>query len=229
MMGIIGAVLGFLLKAIGFLLLFILAVLVIVLITPIKIGVIYPELTVYVRWNGIKYTILPMKKKDKKEKKKKPEIAEGHNKPAENTAGKPEQAEGNKPAKSEKKPKKKKESFLKKLTVEKIKAIIKIVFGLSRKILKGITFEQLYIMLTVADEDKAKMAEDYGKLCIVLIEAQPVLESIFTVKDQHINVGMDFSRSEMAVACDLIVYVRPVTLLIAAVAALIQIKKEGII
>ena len=232
MMGIIGAVLGFIFKAIGFLLLFILAVLVIVLITPIKIGVIYPELTVYVKWNGIKYTILPMKKKDKKdkkEKKKKPEIAEGHNKPAENTAEKPEQAEGNKPAKSEKKPKKNKESFLKKLTVEKIKAIIKIVFGLSRKILKGITFEQLYVMLTVADEDKAKMAEDYGKLCIVLIEAQPVLESIFTVKDQHINVGMDFSRSEMAVACDLIVYVRPVTLLIAAVAALIQIKKEGII
>ena len=232
MMGIIGAVLGFLLKAIGFLLLFILAVLVIVLITPIKIGVIYPELTVYVKWNGIKYTILPMKKKDKKdkkEKKKKPKQAENHNKPAENTAGKPEQAEGNKPAKSEKKPKKKKESFLKKLTVEKIKAIIKIVFGLSRKILKGITFEQLYVMLTVADEDKAKMAEDYGKLCIVLIEAQPVLESIFTVKDQHINVGMDFSKSEMAVACDLIVYVRPVTLLIAAVAALIQIKKEGII
>ena len=232
MMGIIGAVLGFIFKAIGFLLLFILAVLVIVLITPIKIGVIYPELTVYVKWNGIKYTILPMKKKDKKdkkEKKKKPEIAEGHNKPAENTAEKPEQAEGKKPAKSEKKPKKKKESFLKKLTVEKIKAIIKIVFGLSRKILKGITFEQLYIMLMVADEDKAKMAQDYGKLCIVLIEAQPVLESIFTVKDQHINVGMDFSRSEMAVACDLIVYVRPVTLLIAAVAALIQIKKEGII
>lgn len=235
MMGIIGAVLGFLLKAIGFLLLFILAVLVIVLITPIKIGVIYPELTVYVKWNGIKYTILPMKKKDKKDKKekkkkkKKPEIAEGHNKPAENTAGKTEQAEGNKPAKSEKKPKKKKESFLKKLTVEKIKAIIKIVFGLSRKILKGITFEQLYVMLTVADEDKAKMAQDYGKLCIVLIEAQPVLESIFTVKDQHINVGMDFSKSEMAVACDVIVYVRPVTLLIVAVAALIQIKKEGII
>ena len=232
MMGIIGAVLGFLLKAIGFLLLFILAVLVIVLITPIKIGVIYPELTVDVKWNGIKYTILPMKKKDKKdkkEKKKKPKQAENHNKPAENTAEKPEQAEGNKPAKSEKKPKKKKESFLKKLTVEKIKAIIKIVFGLSRKILKGITFEQLYVMLTVADEDKAKMAQDYGKLCIVLIEAQPVLESIFTVKDQHINVGMDFSRSEMAVACDLIVYVRPVTLLIAAVAALIQIKKEGII
>ena len=232
MMGIIGAVLGFIFKAIGFLLLFILAVLVIVLITPIKIGVIYPELTVYVKWNGIKYTILPMKKKDKKdkkEKKKKPEIAEGHNKPAENTAEKPEQAEENKPAKSEKKPKKKKESFLKKLTVEKIKAIIKIVFGLSRKILKGITFEQLYVMLTVADEDKAKMAQDYGKLCIVLIEAQPVLESIFTVKDQHINVGMDFSKSEMAVACDLIVYVRPVTLLIAAVAALIQIKKEGII
>lgn len=232
MMGIIGAVLGFIFKAIGFLLLFILAVLVIVLITPIKIGVIYPELTVYVKWNGIKYTILPMKKKDKKdkkEKKKKPKQAENHNKPAENTAEKPEQAEGNKPAKSEKKPKKKKESFLKKLTVEKIKAIIKIVFGLSRKILKGIVFEQLYVMLTVADEDKAKMAEDYGKLCIVLIEAQPVLESIFTVKDQHINVGMDFSKSEMAVACDLIVYVRPVTLLIAAVAALIQIKKEGII
>ena len=232
MMGIIGAVLGFIFKAIGFLLLFILAVLVIVLITPIKIGVIYPELTVYVKWNGIKYTILPMKKKDKKdkkEKKKKPEIAENHNKPAENTAEKPEQADGNKPVKSEKKPKKKKESFLKKLTVEKIKAIIKIVFGLSRKILKGITFEQLYIMLMVADEDKAKMAQDYGKLCIVLIEAQPVLESIFTVKDQHINVGMDFSKSEMAVACDVIVYVRPVTLLIAAVAALIQIKKEGII
>ena len=67
MMGIIGAVLGFILKAIGFVLLFVLAVLVIVLITPIKIGVIYPELTVYVKWNGIKYTILPMKKKDKKD------------------------------------------------------------------------------------------------------------------------------------------------------------------
>lgn len=234
-LGIIGTVLGFILKLIGFVLLFILAVLVIVLITPIKIGVIYPELTVYVKWNGIKYTILPMKKKDKKDKKdkkkKKPEIAEAHNKKDEKPAetSQAQTAENKKPAKAEKKPKKEKESFVKKLTVEKIKAIIKIVFGLSRKILKGITFEQLYLMLVVADEDKAKMAEDYGKLCIVLIEAQPVLEKIFTIKDQHINVGMDFSKSEMAVACDLIVYVRPVTLLIAAVAALIQIKKEGII
>lgn len=233
-LGIIGAVLGFILKLIGFVLLFILAVLVIVLITPIKIGVIYPELTVYVKWNGIKYTILPMKKKDKKDKKdkkKKPEIAEAHNKKDEKPAetSQAQTAENKKPAKAEKKPKKEKESFIKKLTVEKIKAIIRIVFGLSRKILKGITFEQLYLMLVVADEDKAKMAEDYGKLCIVLIEAQPVLEKIFTIKDQHINVGMDFSKSEMAVACDLIVYVRPVTLLIAAVAALIQIKKEGII
>ncbi|MBQ6933417.1 MAG: hypothetical protein IJN37_03405 [Clostridia bacterium] len=233
-LGIIGAVLGFILKLIGFVLLFILAVLVIVLITPIKIGVVYPELTVYVKWNGIKYTILPMKKKDKKDKKdkkKKPEIAEAHNKKDEkpDETAQAQTAENKKPAKAEKKPKKEKESFIKKLTVEKIKAIIKIVFGLSRKILKGITFEQLYLMLVVADEDKAKMAEDYGKLCIVLIEAQPVLEKIFTIKDQHINVGMDFSKSEMAVACDLIVYVRPVTLLIAAVAALIQIKKEGII
>ncbi len=231
-LGIIGAVLGFILKLIGFVLLFILAVLIIVLITPIKIGVIYPELTVYVKWNGIKYTILPMKKKDKKDKKKKkPEIAEAHNKKDEKPAetSQAQTAENKKPAKAEKKPKKEKESFIKKLTVEKIKAIIRIVFGLSRKILKGITFEQLYLMLVVADEDKAKMAEDYGKLCIVLIEAQPVLEKIFTIKDQHINVGMDFSKSEMAVACDLIVYVRPVTLLIAAVAALIQIKKEGII
>lgn len=234
-LGIIGAVLGFILKAIGFVLLFILAVLIIVLITPIKIGVVYPELTVYVKWNGIKYTILPMKKKDKKDKKdkkkKKPEIAEAHNKKDEKPAetSQAQTAENKKPAKAEKKPKKEKESFIKKLTVEKIKAIIRIVFGLSRKILKGITFEQLYLMLVVADEDKAKMAEDYGKLCIVLIEAQPVLEKIFTIKDQHINVGMDFSKSEMAVACDLIVYVRPVTLLIAAVAALIQIKKEGII
>ena len=234
-LGIIGAVLGFILKAIGFVLLFILALLIIVLITPIKIGVVYPELTVYVKWNGIKYTILPMKKKDKKEKKdkkkKKPEIAEAHNKKDEKPAetAQAQTAENKKPAKAEKKPKKEKESFIKKLTVEKIKAIIRIVFRLSRKILKGITFEQLYLMLVVADEDKAKMAEDYGKLCIVLIEAQPVLEKIFTIKDQHINVGMDFSKSEMAVACDLIVYVRPVTLLIAAVAALIQIKKEGII
>ncbi|MBQ7086421.1 MAG: hypothetical protein IJM96_02980 [Clostridia bacterium] len=234
-LGIIAAVLGFILKLIGFVLLFILALLVIVLITPIKIGVVYPELTVYVKWNGIKYTILPMKKKDKKDKKdkkkKKPEIAEAHNKKDEKPAetSQAQTAENKKPAKAEKKPKKEKESFIKKLTVEKIKAIIRIVFGLSRKILKGITFEQLYLMLVVADEDKAKMAEDYGKLCIVLIEAQPVLEKIFTIKDQHINVGMDFSKSEMAVACDLIVYVRPVTLLIAAVAALIQIKKEGII
>ena len=234
-LGIIGAVLGFIFKAIGFVLLFILAVLVIVLITPIKIGVIYPELTVYVKWNGIKYTILPMKKKDKKDKKdkkkKKPEIAEAHNKKDEkpDETSQAQTAENKKPAKAEKKPKKEKESFIKKLTVEKIKAIIRIVFGLSRKILKGITFEQLYLMLVVADEDKAKMAQDYGKLCIVLIEAQPVLEKIFTIKDQHINVGMDFSKNEMAVACDLIVYVRPVTLLIAAVAALIQIKKEGII
>ena len=234
-LGIIAAVLGFILKLIGFVLLFILALLVIVLITPIKIGVVYPELTVYVKWNGIKYTILPMKKKDKKDKKdkkkKKPEIAEAHNKKDEKPAetSQAQTAENKKPAKAEKKPKKEKESFIKKLTVEKIKAIIRIVFGLSRKILKGITFEQLYLMLVVADEDKAKMAEDYGKLCIVLIEAQPVLEKIFTIKDQHINVGMDFSKSEMAVACNLIVYVRPVTLLIAAVAALIQIKKEGII
>ncbi|MBR5265672.1 MAG: hypothetical protein IKV63_03565 [Clostridia bacterium] len=226
MMGIIGAVLGFILKTIGILLLVVLALILIILITPVKIGIVYPELSLWVSWNGIKYTILPSKPKEKKEKKEKKD-KKPKKKPESAAADKPQQTEqsGKKPDK----PKKKKESFVKKLTFEKIKKIISIVLSLSGKILKGIVFEQLYMVITVADEDKAKMAQDYGKLCILLIETQPVLEKVFTIKDQHVNVGMDFSKSETAIACDLIVYVRPGTLLLAAVAALIKILKEGIL
>ncbi|MBR4879271.1 MAG: hypothetical protein IKU13_05515 [Clostridia bacterium] len=226
MMGIIGAVLGFILKTIGILLLVVLALILIILITPVKIGIVYPELSLWVSWNGIKYTILPSKPKEKKVKKEKKD-KKPKKKPESAAADKPQQTEqsGKKPDK----PKKKKESFVKKLTFEKIKKIISIVLSLSKKILKGIVFEQLYMVITVADEDKAKMAQDYGKLCILLIETQPVLEKVFTIKDQHVNVGMDFSKSETAIACDLIVYVRPGTLLLAAVAALIKILKEGIL
>ena len=230
MMGIIGAVLGFILKTIGILLLVVLALILIILITPVKIGIVYPELSLWVSWNGIKYTILPSKPKEKKEKKEKKD-KKPKKKPESAAADKPQQTE-QKPEQSGKKPdkpKKKKESFVKKLTFEKIKKIISIVLSLSGKILKGIVFEQLYMVITVADEDKAKMAQDYGKLCILLIETQPMLEKVFTIKDQHINVGMDFSKSETAIACDLIVYVRPGTLLLAAVAALIKILKEGIL
>ena len=229
MMGIIGAVLGFLLKAIGILLLVVLALIVIILVTPVKIGVVYPELSLWVSWNGIKYTILPSKPKEKKEGREKKD------KKGKKAEKKPEKTEQTKPegssqsSKKPEKPKKKKESFVKKLTFEKIKKILAIVLSLSKRILKGIVFEQLYMVITVADEDKAKMAQDYGKLCILLIETQPMLEKVFTIKDQHINVGMDFSKSETAIACDLIVYVRPGTLLVAAVAALIKILKEGIL
>ena len=61
----IGFTLLFLLKLLGLILLIFLVVLIIVLVTPIKIGITYQELLVYVKWNGIKYQIYPMKERKK--------------------------------------------------------------------------------------------------------------------------------------------------------------------
>lgn len=227
-MGIIGAIFLFLLKTLLWVLAVLIVLLLIVLITPVKISFVYPDTEIYVKWNGIKYKLYPMKKRPKKEKKPKEKQGDIVKADKDILEQKPAIEGESRVEKTTKKPKEK-PKLLQNLTKEKIKSILKIVFSLSKRLLKAITFEQLYVVLTMANEDKAKLAQNYGQVCALLTQTQPVFEKVFTVKDQHINVGLDFARQETVIAADVIVYVRPVTLLITALSALIKIKKEGII
>lgn len=266
--GIIWGVILFILKLIMWLLVIFLALLTVILVTPFKIGVIYPQLKVHVMWNGIKYTLYPVKKKKEKTEKSveneplkdKPSDINDSQRQGDIKAEETADTEGEKNTvntgsddntnsidntksiekeetpQGEKQKKKAKKQGGKSLFGERFNSIdfdkasklIKIALGAVKKILKGVVIERLYGGISVADKDKARLGITYGRMAALLTAIQPIIDDIFVIKHQHINLMADFEGEKWRYACDIIVYIRPITAVLAIAAAYIKIRKEGI-
>ena len=89
-----------------------------------------------------------------------------------------------------------------------------------RKICKGFHFSKLYLDIKVADEDAYKCAMNYGRMCFAVYNSLELLNEIFTVKPEHIDVYAAFGEEKSAYNVSFTVRFRLGTAVGAAIAFL---------
>lgn len=158
------------------------------------------------------FTLVPTKKKPKKQKKKIP---------------KKKKEPSKKTGKKEKKP-----SYLKKLSDKKglsglvlmLTEIVKLIGTTAKGIYSNIVIEKLNLDITIVGDDAADTALKYGKLCGVFYSAVSVIcDNVKEVYDYNVNVTPDFDDEAKAkVFADTKLYIRVFYVLKYALKALFK-------
>ena len=160
----------------------------------------------------LKFTLVPAKKKSKKQKKKIP---------------KKKKEQSKKTAKKEKKP-----SKLKKLSDKKglsgllsmLSEIVKLIGTTAKGIYSNIVIEKLDLDITIVGTDAADTALKYGKLCGVFYSAVSVIcDNVKEVYDYNIDIKPDFDdEAKGKIFADTKLYIRTFYVLKYALKALFK-------
>lgn len=174
------------------------ALLIVFLQIPVKIRASYEDGAplLWFRYGPLKLQLFPAAEKGEKEKKKPPK----------------------------EKPKKEKEKKPgAKINMEQIlyalETLPPILGRALRRTGRSIRFQPLKVYVLVAGEDPADTALLYGRLEAALYGAVPVLERVMRIKDEDIQLFLDFSVRRMDVIADVGAAVRPGSLLWIALRA----------
>lgn len=212
-------VLGFVLKAIGYILLFLLALGVLLMVVPVTLKIDFREnqLTLKVRVLFVYLTVFPWKfgkgKQTDKPKKAKPQKAKKPKKP------KPE------------KPKKEKAPMTAEDILNLVKRIASSVSEAMKFVLRGFWIRNVEILIPIKGEDAAAVAENWGKLQVVLVNTQAVLGNFLNIRYKSVVMIPDFAekyQDRFVFACKIIV--SPVIMLVAGIAGgvhFLRYKKRG--
>ena len=179
-----------------------LAVAVVAVLLPskvkVRIGYIENEFVLSFKLLFFKYTVSPEKKKKKKKKKK---------------------TEAKKPEKTEKK---KKDGFFKSQTsgfgVYDYIELIKIVL---EKFVAKIYFEKLEVDITVASDDAAQTALNFGRLNAAIYPLVGLINGHKKIKSLHIGITPDFTKTNSVYNAEAVAYIR-IYNVIAAVISIIK-------
>ena len=180
-----------------------LGILVVLLILPLGVSLRYDEagVRVLVLAGPVRFIVFPAKKKEEKPKKKEPPKASGE---ASGSAGEPAQEkkpaalpEAPKPPAAEKKPEEDEApggSWMDFLPL--VELTLKFVgefFG------KTLHIDVLYLKLTMAGDDPADLAINYGRAWAALGNLWPRIDDLLTIKKRDIRLQCDFEASETLV------------------------------
>lgn len=87
-------------------------------------------------------------------------------------------------------------------------------------ILRAPTLDLVRLKIDVGDEDPAKCAISYGRICAAVGAGIPVVEGIFRVKKRQINVNCCFERSGTEIDADVVLTLRIFEIIALAVGLL---------
>lgn len=157
-------------------LIIILAVLALILFTPLGVSAAYlgGELSLAVRVMFFNITVFPAKEKEKK-KEKKPK----------------------KPKKKKPKPKKEKTEKKPKPELGDILALAKIGLDALGSLKRKIVINDFLLHLTVADEDPYNAAVNYGRINTALSMLLPKVEKAFNIRRRDVKTCVDFESTEL--------------------------------
>lgn len=186
----------------------IIAFILLLLIIPVSIYIDYngENIKIWLRYLFIKFQLIPQK--EKKEKKKKPKKKSEKN------------------PKNEKKEEKEKENpFLNFIeaqgisgVVDILKSIINIVKDFLNYIRTHILIKKLIVNITVAGENAADTAIDFGNTCSMIYPLLGTLSGIVTVCDiPDVNISADYNSKKSKTKLYTVIAVRPIMLLCALV------------
>ena len=143
----------------------ILLLIIILLLCPVVLSVKYVNDCLTIKLCG--FRLVPPKdkpQKEKKEKKKKKENTEQTN------------------------PKKKS-----KIDFNQIKTLVTSATPAVKRVFKGIKIRRFRFIYICAGEDAAKTAIQYGRVCAAVASVLPLVQNIFDIKFDKIDVRLDFS------------------------------------
>lgn len=177
-------------------------ILLLILLLPFGASIFYDAAGVRVRViaGPVRFTVFPMKKKEQKAEKakasgeKKEEKPEPP-KPVEIPSEKPERTplpEAPKPPKAE--PEARGGSLMDFLPL--VELVLKFVGEFFHKTMH---IDVLYLKLTMAGDDPADLAINYGKAWAALGNLWPYIDRMFTIKKRDIQIQCDFEGSETLV------------------------------
>ena len=145
----------------------ILLLIILLLLCPIVLSVKYVDERLTVRLCG--FRLLPQKDKPKKEKKQKKKKKEN---------------EGKDPKKKKKKSK---------IDFQQIKTLITSATPAAKKVFRKIKIRKFRFIYICAGDDAAKTAIQYGRICAAVASLLPIVQNIFDIKVDKIDVQLDFS------------------------------------
>lgn len=99
------------------------------------------------------------------------------------------------------------------------------IFSKIKYLLKKTVIKKLNLHITVAGEDAAKTAIEYGSVCAVLYPVVAFLETIITVKKDDIKIECDYENKTPKIYLFINLKIRIITLLILVLKLLPTIKK----
>ena len=171
-----------------------LGILFLLAILPLGVSAVYNASGAVIRViaGPVRFTVFPMKKKEKKPKKEKTP------KPAEPVQAQPAEAPASKqsPAKTPPKPEKPKEqggSVLDFLPL--VKVVLDFLGGFFRKL----RINNLELKLIMAGDDPCDLGVNYGRAWAAVGNLLPQLERVFVIKKRNIEVECDFWAEQMTV------------------------------
>jgi hypothetical protein len=133
-----------------------------------------------------------------------------------------------KPKKSQE-PKEKNDNIVKKIGLTKlINFIFSEEVGLFSKIkylFKKTVIKKLNLHITVAGDDAAKTAIEYGGICAIIYPVVAFLETLMTVKKDDIKIECDYENKTPKIYMFINIKIRVITLLILALKLLPALKK----
>ncbi len=204
------------LKIIGFVLLGLLALVVILLLVPVRFRVRYAEELSAVLW----VLFVPIRLAPKKEQP---------DKPKKKTPAKAEKAE---------KPKKEKKDVLSlkqhaeelkengvAAAIEWLKEVVQHVLEATDRLLAAITVTNLVARVDIAGEDAAQTALTYGKICGAAYPALGVVESKLKVKKQDVQIAPAFCLEKTRFGFDVRLKISVWRVVVAALILLVQYIK----
>ena len=192
----------------------VLALLAVILLIPVQIRAAYDQgdISALVRFGPVKITLYPRPEKtgDKKEKKPKKEKKQRKNK-------KTASAADGESATEEKK--KKKLNINREQIFYSLEKLPPILGNALKRTGKRIRITPLKVHLLVAGDDPADTALLYGKLEAALAGGLPVLHKLVRIREQDIQLFLDFQEEQMDCIADVGLTIRPWDVLVIGLCA----------
>ena len=109
--------------------------------------------------------------------------------------------------------------------VKQIFELIKDILPHIKRLLKHIKFKRVIFDIVIAEDDAAKTAIEYGRICAVAYPLLSALEAIANIKYKAINISSDFGSKNSEFSFEGIIRTRIIFLLIALIKVYSEYKK----
>ncbi len=176
-------------------------ILLLILLLPLGVSVLYDALGVRVRVlaGPIRLTVFPMKKKEPKQPKEAPEQEQPEPKQKLESKDKTEEKSEKPPLPEAPKPPKQPEETPGGSVTDFLPLVELALKFVGEFFHKTLHIDVLYLKLTMAGDDPADLAINYGRTWAALGNLWPYVNRMFTIKKRDIQVQCDFETSEMLV------------------------------